>query len=265
MHIIPEDTPRDNSWEGGGMAGSREMERAVSCIRSARHLSAVTGAGISVESGIPPFRGENGLWTKYDPELFDISYFRRKPAESWKLLKTLFYDTFKDAKPNEAHAVLARLEAAGTLKALITQNIDNLHTIAGSRNVIEYHGSVRDLVCLECRKRVPADPAVLQTLPPRCGCGGVLKPDIVFFGEEIPLHALLKAESEIEKTDALLVVGTTGEVYPAAFVPMEAKRNGAVIVEVNVLPSSFSVTVSDIFLEGKASEVMAELGAAVGS
>jgi NAD-dependent deacetylase len=246
------------------MDHSKEIERAVSSIRSASHLSAFTGAGISVESGIPPFRGENGLWTKYDPELFDISYFRRCPAESWKLLKTLFYETFENAKPNEAHAVLARMEAAGLLKAVITQNIDNLHTIAGSRNVIEYHGSVRELVCVECRKRKPADPGILENLPPRCDCGGVLKPDIVFFGEEIPLHALMKVESTIEKTDAMLVIGTTGEVYPAAFVPMEAKRNGALIIEVNVLPSTFTNEVSDIFLRGKASEVMAELGAAIG-
>jgi NAD-dependent deacetylase len=246
------------------MGHAKEMEKAVSSVRSARYLSAFTGAGISVESGIPPFRGENGLWTKYDPELFDISYFRRRPAESWKLLKTLFYDTFRDARPNDAHAVLARLEAAGTLKALVTQNIDNLHTIAGSRNVIEYHGSVRELVCIECKKRKPADPEALENLPPTCACGGVLKPDIVFFGEEIPLHALMKVESTVEKTDAMLVIGTTGEVYPAAFVPLEAKRNGALIIEVNVLPSSFTNEVSDIFLQGKASEVMAELGAAIG-
>jgi NAD-dependent deacetylase len=246
------------------MGHAKEMERAVSSIRSARYLSAFTGAGISVESGIPPFRGENGLWTKYDPELFDISYFRRRPAESWKLLKSLFYDTFKDARPNDAHTVLARLEAAGTLKAIVTQNIDNLHTIAGSRNVIEYHGSVRDLVCIECKKRKPADQEVLENLPPTCACGGVLKPDIVFFGEEIPLHALMKVESTVEKTDAMLVIGTTGEVYPAAFVPLEAKRNGALIIEVNVLPSGFTNEVSDIFLQGKASEVMAELGAAIG-
>jgi NAD-dependent deacetylase len=246
------------------MGHSREIESAVSSIRSSRYLSAFTGAGISVESGIPPFRGENGLWTKYDPELFDISFFRRRPEESWKLLKKLFYDTFKDARPNDAHSVLARLETAGLLKAVITQNIDNLHTVAGSKNVIEYHGSVRELVCIECKKRKPADPVVLENLPPRCACGGVMKPDIVFFGEEIPLHALLKVENTIERSDAMLVIGTTGEVYPAAFVPLEAKRNGAKIIEVNVLPSSFTNEVSDIFLQGKASEVMAELGEALG-
>ena len=243
------------------MPPDKDLLQAVEWIREAGYLSAFTGAGVSVESNIPPFRGENGLWATYDPELFDISYFRANPAKSWTLLKKLFYDTFRDAEPNEAHRVLARLERRGVLKALVTQNIDNLHHLAGSENVIEYHGSVRELVCISCKKRRMAEPALLESLPPKCECGGVLKPDIVFFGEEIPIHALLNVEKTIEKTDVMLVVGTTGEVYPAAFVPIEAKRRGARIIEVNVTPSSLSHEVSDILLRGKATEVMARIEA----
>jgi NAD-dependent deacetylase len=246
---------------GGAMPPDKDLLQAVEWIREAKYLSAFTGAGVSVESNIPPFRGENGLWATYDPELFDISYFRAYPAKSWTLLKKLFYDTFRDAEPNEAHRVLARLERRGMLKALVTQNIDNLHHLAGSGNVIEYHGSVRELVCISCKKRRGAEPALLESLPPKCECGGVLKPDIVFFGEEIPIHALLNVEKTIEKTDVMLVVGTTGEVYPAAFVPIEAKRRGARIIEVNVTPSSLSQDVSDILLRGKATEVMARIEA----
>jgi NAD-dependent deacetylase len=234
-------------------------EEAAHLVIEARYLTALTGAGISVESGIPPFRGENGIWRKYDPELFNISYFIAHPHESWTLLKKLFYEGFRDASPNEAHAVLARLEQQKLLKTLITQNIDSLHHTAGSSNIVEYHGNTRSLICIACKKRHDLGPHILENLPPTCRCGGVLKPDIVFFGEGIPVSALMSVQETVEKTDAMLVVGTTGEVFPASMIPVEAKRNGAKIIEVNVKPSSFTSITTEIFLQGRATLRLHEL------
>ncbi len=232
---------------------------AAELLLNSEYPCAFTGAGISEESGIPTFRGEDGLWTKYDPELFDISYFTANPAESWKLLKKLFFETFAKSRPNEAHYVLARLEQGGLIKALITQNIDNLHFEAGSRNIAEYHGNCRNLVCLRCRKLVKADDEIIENLPPVCRCGGTLKPDIIFFGEEIPEKAALKAQKTVNKTDLMIIVGTTGEVYPASLLPTEANRRGAKIIEVNTTPSSYTNVITDIFLQGKASTMLKEL------
>ena len=216
------------------------ITRAVTLIRGARHLTAFTGAGISVESGIPPFRGEGGLWSKYDPRLLEIRYFLAHPEVSWPVLKDIFYDHFGAARPNRAHEVLAAWEARSLLKTVITQNIDNLHFEAGSRGVIEFHGNSRTLVCLGCSARVPATPEALAALPPKCQCGGMLKPDIVFFGEGIPRDASERADTAADLSDCMLVVGSTGEVYPAALVPRRAKEHGAAIIEINPLPSEFS-------------------------
>jgi NAD-dependent deacetylase len=225
-------------------AASTAVAQAASLLRQARHLTAFTGAGISVESGIPPFRGEGGLWSRYDPHLLELSYFLKHPEVSWPILKQIFYDHFGAARPNRAHEVLAAWEARGLLKTVITQNVDNLHFEAGSRNVVEYHGNSRTLVCLGCGARVPADPGLLATLPPHCPCGGLLKPDMVFFGEGIPPAASTAAEMAARRTDCMLVVGSTGEVYPAALVPRRAKENGATLIEVNLEPSEFTADAS---------------------
>jgi NAD-dependent deacetylase len=229
----------------------------------ARYLSGFTGAGISVESGIPPFRGKNGLWNKYDPALFEINYFLDHPEDSWKLLIKLFYDTFEKAVPNRAHEVLAELEHRDILKALITQNIDSLHYRAGSRKIVEYHGNSRTLICTRCSKTTPATPDILKQIPPYCRCSGLLKPDFVFFGEEIPLRAVRKSERIAEKTDVMLVVGTTGQVYPAAYIPQSAKQSGAKIVEVNPEPSDYTDHVTNILLQGKAAEILDELSISI--
>jgi NAD-dependent deacetylase len=235
------------------------IQEAAHLIVESSYLSALTGAGISVESGIPPFRGKNGLWSKYDPGLFELSYFTAHPEESWELLKKLFFETFKESKPHEAHYVLARLEERNLLKILITQNIDGLHYAAGNRNIIEYHGTTRSLTCLSCRRKYETTEEKIKGLPPLCECGGILKPDIIFFGEEIPGSALFGVQEAVEKTDVMIVIGTTGEVFPASLIPVEAKRLGAHIIEVNTKPSSFSYDTTDIFLQGLASKVMHEL------
>ena len=228
------------------------VRSAAALIRSARYLTAFTGAGISVESGIPPFRGPGGLWTKYDPRMFEIRYFLEQPEVSWPVLKEIFYDHFGAARPNRAHEVLAAWEARGLLKTVITQNIDNLHFEAGSRNVVEFHGNSRMLVCLACSARKSATPEILETLPPRCPCGGLLKPDMVFFGEGIRRAASEGADAAADRTDCMLVVGSTGEVYPAALVPRRAKQHGAALIEINPEPSEFTA----------AADVRVPLGAA---
>jgi NAD-dependent deacetylase len=235
------------------------IPQAARLSLEADYLAAFTGAGISVESGIPPFRGEKGLWSIYDPGLFEIGYFTAHPEESWPLLKKLFFETFERARPNRAHEVLARLEEEGILRALITQNIDDLHTRAGSTNVVEYHGNSRELVCTGCGTLREVSPEVLAQDLPRCECGAVLKPAFVFFGEDIPRGAAAAAERAAAACDVMLVIGTTGEVYPAASLPLLAKEAGATIIEVNPAPSRYTHTLTDIFLEGEAASVMDEL------
>jgi NAD-dependent deacetylase len=230
------------------------IKEAASLIKGARYLTAFTGAGISVESGIPPFRGPGGLWGKYDPRTLEIDYFLASPARAWPVIKEIFYDNFGTAKPNTAHLALARLEAAGRLKVLITQNIDNLHYIAGSRNIAEFHGNSRKLLCLSCGVKVDARPELLLTLPPRCPCGGTYKPDFIFFGEGIPRDAYALSEEAAGRSDVMLVVGSTGEVYPAASVPRLAKEAGAVIIEVNPGISAFTDSITDIHIPLPAGE-----------
>ena len=235
------------------------VREAARLIRDARYLSAFTGAGISVESGVPPFRGPGGLWSRYDPRKLELAYFHSHPLECWELLREIFYESFAAARPNEAHRVLARLEEKGLLKVLITQNIDNLHHEAGSRNVVEFHGSSRTLRCTVCGAAAPADPALLENLPPSCACGGVLKPDMVFFGEEIPELAWFESAQAARRTDVMLVVGSTGEVYPAAGIPVQAAEQGATIVEINPEPSNFTESISDVFVPLPAAEALSRI------
>lgn len=240
------------------------LTAAARALRNARHVTAFTGAGISVESGIPPFRGAEGLWSRYDPRCLDIAYFHAHTAEAWRVIKEIFYDFFGAAQPNDAHRALARLEAEGIVKALITQNIDNLHQEAGSRVVHEFHGNSRTLLCLGCGARVSAREINLDILPPRCPCGGVLKPDFVFFGEMIPEQANRLSFREAELADVFLLIGTTGEVMPACLIPEEAKRRGAMIIEINTEPSNYTGRITDIFLRGRATEIMRGILAEMG-
>ncbi len=237
-----------------------KIKEAAKILVNSKHTTVFTGAGISVESGIPPFRGPDGLWSKYDPTFLEIHYFNNHPAESWKLIKEIFYDFMGKAKPNPAHYAVAELEHLGIVKAVITQNIDNLHQEAGSKVVYEFHGTTKYLTCMKCGKKWEYTPELLEELPPRCPeCGGILKPDFVFFGEPIPEPANSLSFNETRKADIFLVIGTTGEIYPASLIPQMAKTKGAKIIEVNVSPSNYTNTITDIFLEGKAGEIMPQL------
>jgi NAD-dependent deacetylase len=253
----------------------RDLAAAARVIASSRRLIAFTGAGISVESGVPTFRGEGGLWESMDPGLLQIDRFNADPLASWVAIRALFYAPRPDGTrpvPNAAHRVLAEWEARGLLSFLITQNIDGLHAAAGSRKVAEFHGSIRELVCGRCGGRVAVGAeslraGLLDALPPRCAkieargtaCGGVLKPDFVFFGEGIPPAAYSAAFSAAESADACLIVGSTGVVYPAAEIPIVAKGSGAKIIEIDPGETEFSSGVSDLHLRLGASDALSRL------
>lgn len=236
------------------------LHQAVDWLKHSDYTTAFTGAGISVESGIPPFRGPQGLWSQYDPIVLDLDYFHHHSLESWKVIKQIFYDFFGEAQPNPAHLALAKMEKAGFLKNIITQNIDNLHQEAGSGEVIEFHGNSHSLVCTACGKRYGLADINLDILPVACpGCGGLLKPDFIFFGEGIPAKAYEKSLEAAQKAKVFLVVGTTGEIMPASQIPILAKQNGAKIIEINTEISNYTHSITDIFLRGKASVVLKKI------
>jgi NAD-dependent deacetylase len=246
------------------MDKNHTIEQAVQWIIDSSRTTAFTGAGISVESGIPPFRGSDGLWSRIDPVFLDINYFHRYPEESWRLIKEIFYDFFGKAEPNAAHYALAEMEDRGLVQSVITQNIDNLHQKAGSREVYEFHGNSRNLICAGCSRSYRAADIDLSSVPPRCpACHTVLKPDFVFFGEPIPEAASRQAMRETKDAQVFILIGTTGEIMPASLIPYRAKENNKKIIEVNIEPSNYTPTITDLFLEGKATEVVPQLNKAV--
>ncbi len=233
------------------------INKVAEIIKASKYCIAFSGAGISVESGIPPFRGESGIWNRYDPHLLDLSYFYSQPARSWEAIREIFYDFFTEAKPNDAHLVLAELEKSGIVKAVITQNIDNLHYVAGSKRVFEFHGNSQKLKCLDCHSFYDAKDVDLKVIPPKCEkCGGLLKPDFIFFGEGIPSEAYQNSFDAAQKADVVIILGSTGEVMPACQVPVVAKQNGAIIIEINPDNSNFTNQITDFHIKMKAGEAM---------
>lgn len=240
-----------------------DFELAAQKLRDAKCAIASTGAGISVESGIADFRSPGGIWEKYPPEEYaTIDAFMRNPAKVWGLWKELGED-FADTKPNPGHFALAQLEKAGCLVAVITQNVDNLHQVAGSQNVIEYHGNARRLVCLGCHKKRPLVMSEIVELPPRCSCDAVLKPDVTMFGEMIPKYAMFESEALAQKADVVIIVGTSAQVFPAAGLPYTAKQHGAFIIEANKEETDFTRSITDVFLKGLSGETLPRLVEAV--
>ncbi|MGB9744021.1 MAG: SIR2 family NAD-dependent protein deacylase [Desulfurella sp.] len=236
-----------------------QVKRAAYLIKQSKFTVCFTGAGISVESGVPSFRGEDGLWEKYDPSMFEIDYFYKHPDKSWALINKIFFEVLKDKKPNKAHFALAKLEELGYIKALITQNIDNLHYLAGSKNIVEYHGNSRMLVCRNCGRKFNISDFDLSSVPYCPYCKVPLKPDFIFFGEMIPKEAQEKSEQLMNNCDLLIIIGTSGLVYPAAFLPPMAKKKGAKIIEINKTFSEYTDKIVDVFLEGSASEILEEI------
>ena len=241
-----------------------EFKRAVELINSASIITAFTGAGISVESGIPPFRGAEGIWNSYDPSVLELDRYLEEPDESWPVIHDLFYQFFDAAKPNPAHDFLVYLEQQGKLKAVITQNIDNLHQEAGNSRVVEFHGNSKWMICTHCGERKPVSEMNISYDVPRCSTdNGLMKPDFVFFGEAIPERASSEAFMEAERADLLLLIGSLGEVMPAGMIPGYAKNFGCTIIEINTERSRFTDTVTDVYLKGKAGEVCEQLRSSI--
>lgn len=237
------------------------VAKAAGLLLNSRSGIAFTGAGVSVESGIPHFRGEGGLWTKFDPyRVAHIDTFRTDPAQYWTYSLN---HRRSDAEPNPAHRALAELERLGYLRAVITQNTDGLHQRAASREVIELHGSSHAVVCLDCEARFPRDQVDRMNrehCPPTCpSCGGrFLKPTVVLFGEALPVAALRDAQALAMAADVVLIVGSSLQVYPAAGIPRLAREHGAELCIVNAEPTPFD-DVAAAVIHGKAGEVLPEI------
>jgi NAD-dependent deacetylase len=233
------------------------ISRAVTDLKHARTAVALTGAGISIESGIPPFRGKGGLWERFDPmEIAHIDAFVADPALVWRVLVKELKEVIDRALPNDGHKGLAHLERMGILKTVITQNVDGLHQAAGSTDVIEFHGTFAWQRCTECETRVPTRDVDTSVLPPRCSCGGILRPDAVLFGEMIPPEALWRSQEVAARCDVMLVIGTSAVVQPAASMPTIARQSGARVIEINPEPTPLTAGVSSYLIRGGAGEVM---------
>jgi NAD-dependent deacetylase len=233
------------------------IRKAAEDLSAAKMVTALTGAGVSVESGIPPFRGKGGLWEKYDPmEVAHIDSFLQNPEKVWNLLFKDMKDVLDKAEPNDCHKGLAKLEELGVLKTIITQNVDGLHQMAGSSDVIEFHGNMAWQRCMECHKRYATSQINLNRIPPRCSCDGILRPDAVLFGEMIPPDALWRSRKVATDCDVMLVIGTSAVVQPAAMMPIIAKESGAKVIEINPERTPLTDDISDYLIRGTAGDIM---------
>jgi NAD-dependent deacetylase len=219
------------------------IERLAQLIRSSDRTVALTGAGVSVPSGIPDFRSPGtGLWETVDPmEVAHIDVFLRDPRRFWSYYRPRF-GMLADKRPNPAHEALAELESRGMLEAVITQNIDRLHRKAGSQHVVEVHGTIETSSCWECSRAYPLE-AVASLFDAdgvaRCSCGGAVKPDVVLFGEMLPEDAMLEAQALCARADLLLCVGTSLEVYPVAGLPSVTRDAGGAVAIVTKGPTPY--------------------------
>lgn len=233
---------------------NNKYEICAKKIIDSNYCIVFTGAGISVESGIPTFRGKNGIWNKYDPSILYIDNYFQNPNECWKVIKNIFYDYFKNIKPNKSHLIIGELYKKGYIKTVITQNIDNLHQEGGCDKIVEFHGNLNKFICLYCNKTFNISEISLDEKPPKCiYCNKILKPDIIFFGEGIKEEVIKKSFEEINKADLLIIIGTSGEVAPANNIPFLAKRNNAFIIEINPEESIFTNSIVDIFIKESSS------------
>jgi len=234
------------------------MQAVRQWLRDASSIAVLTGAGVSAESGVPTFRGGDGLWKQYRAEdLATPGAFARDPKLVWE-----WYDwrraLIAKAQPNAGHFALAEAERRARKFTLITQNVDGLHELAGSHNVLRLHGSIWMLRCVECEREREDRRSPLPELPPRCECGGMLRPGVVWFGEALPAKIWQQAESAAREADLFLLIGTSAVVYPAAGLAPIAKSSGARVVEINIAETGFSDAI-DEFLQGPSGELLPQL------
>ena len=235
-----------------------DIDKVTKMIERSDDISVLTGAGMSVESGIAPFRGENGLWEDFDPAKYaHIRSYRRNPERSWKLFKLQIEETY-NAEPHEGYKSLVDLEKYG-LKSVITQNIDRLHQRAGSTSVIELHGTLSRLICESCESWYETQEFIDEIESgriPECTCGDILRPDVVLFGEQLDPTTVDSAINTVQQSDLVLVIGTSSIVQPAASLPGMAKNYGAEVVEINLKETPITDGVSDIFIKRKAGNIL---------
>jgi NAD-dependent deacetylase len=238
------------------------LQKLKDLVNESNRIVAFTGAGISSESGIPTYRGNGGLWSKYDPSIYaNIDFFLRDSTYYWNFFRDERYPMLKQAKPNAAHYALVELEKRGKISRIITQNIDGLHQMAGHSYVIELHGNARKILCLHCDKTFTTDEVyekLKREIPPKCSCGGNLKPNVIFFGESLPQDALEEATIVAKNCDLFLVLGSSLVVYPAANLPEIAKKENTSLVIINIDPTPLD-DIADIVIHKSASKVLSEV------
>ncbi len=245
-----------------------QIAGAAQALIAARYPIALTGAGMSVESGIPPFRGPGGLWTKHgEPPMNGYQIFLADPKKGWedriRRQDDELWRPLKVAKPNPGHTALAKLETMEVLRFLITQNVDDLHRQAGQRALAEIHGNWKLIRCIDCNARYDAARISLEELPPHClECEGLLKGDTVAFGEPIPRDVLADCVDHAARADLMIVAGTSATVYPAAGFAIEAKRRGGILIEANLYESEIT-PICDFSLHGPTGEMLPRLVATV--
>ncbi len=226
-------------------------------LKTAKSLLFFTGAGISAESGIPTFRGDEGLWKKFKPEeLANFNAFISNPDMVWEWYQYR-RKIINEAKPNAGHFAIKELENFYDVD-VVTQNVDNLHGRAGSKNIYELHGNIERNYCIDCKTFYNGNFDFESKVPKCKNCGGLIRPDVVWFGEALPSEAFIKADKKAEQCDICFIVGTSAIVYPAAYIPITAKKNGAYLVEINIQPTEITNQV-DYSIVGKAGEILPEI------
>ena len=240
-----------------------QIQQAADLITKAENIVALTGAGVSTPSGIPDFRSpSSGVWDNVDPmAVASIYAFRHNPQEFYNWIHPLAH-LVVEAEPNPAHIALAQLEHVGKVKAVITQNIDNLHQKAGSQTVYELHGHLRDMTCLECHEVQDSAGVIAKFLEdgqvPMHKCGGVLKPDVVLFGEQPPMQEFVSAQMALEQADLVIVTGSSLEVSPASDLPLIALESGAALIIINYQPTYLD-SKADVVIQGNVAEVLPQV------
>ncbi len=233
-------------------------ERLLAELKKAGNVAVLTGAGVSAESGVPTFRDPGGIWEKFKPEqLANFDAFMNDPDFVWSWYQHR-REIMRDVKPNKGHIALAEMENVFPNFNLITQNIDNLHFRAGSKKVTELHGNIERNFCMKCRTFYEEVDLNEKKVLKCEKCGGLIRPDVVWFGEMLPVNELRKAEESAANADVFFTIGTSAEVYPAAMLPIIAKRAGAYVIEINTKPTAISIELDEI-LTGKSGEILDEL------